>query len=314
MTRTSSWRWATAFLPFLAIAASAAATTGQQARQYVSAQATQGSIAFGGGAIHRRYPDGRISQLTTGKSDRFPSWSWDGTQIAFERESFPDTSHCPLFVVNSDGSGLRQVGQVQTDCSGASWAPDDARLVFGETGLHGLNGAGLSIVGADGGGVRRVFEGSGRNFEGAHPAWSPDGRTIVFGWTAGPRVGLLAIHPDGTGVQTLIKPRARHHFDVFSFPAWSRDGRRLAFIHVDLGKARSLEVANARGRHRAVLARLPFNPGEQGTPSWSPRGVFLAFWGISGHGGGTWTIRSRGGRRQLLVRNYVEPSWGPAGT
>ena len=81
-----------------------------------------------------------------------------------------------------------------------------------------------------------------------------------------------------------------------------------------LGKARSLEVANARGRHRAVLARLPFNPGEQGTPSWSPRGVFLAFWGISGHGGGTWTIRSRGGRRQLLVRDYVEPSWGPAGT
>jgi len=162
--------------------------------------------------------------------------------------------------------------------------------------------------------VRRVFEGSARNFEGAHPAWSPDGRTIVFGWTAGPRVGLLAIHPDGTGVQTLIKPRARHHFDVFSFPAWSRDGRRLAFIHVDLGKARSLEVANARGRHRAVLARLPFNPGEQGTPSWSPRGVFLAFWGISGHGGGTWTIRSRGGRRQLLVRDYVEPSWGPAGT
>jgi hypothetical protein len=82
-------------------------------------RAIRGSIALSGEAIYRRYPDGHVRQLTTGKFDQFAAWSWDGTQIAFERYDLPDT-HCPLLVMNSDGSGVHQVGQVKTDSSGAT--------------------------------------------------------------------------------------------------------------------------------------------------------------------------------------------------
>src|SRR5204863_2655776 len=153
---------------------------------------------------------------TTNADDRFPVWSRDGTQAAFERFAFPGDS-CPLFVMNSDGSGAHQVGQVVTDCSGASWGPSGRQLVFG--GAPALaNNATLWLVNVDGTGLRRLLRGRGANPEGTHPAWSPDGSTIVFGWTASRLNGLLAIRPDGSGLHALVKPPPRYTV-AFAQPA-----------------------------------------------------------------------------------------------
>ena len=126
--------------------------------------------------------------------------------------------------------------------------------------------------------------------EGIHPAWFPDGRTIGFGWTGRsphPWGRLAAIRPDGSGYHVLLGPRAGWHDDELTFPAWSRDGRRLAYVRIDhrSGRARrTIEVADAGGKQRRVLARLPYNPVSQGVPSWSPNGNRIAFWGVCGSG------------------------------
>ena len=265
--------------------------------------------------IFRRYANGKLTQLTTDANDQFPAWSRDGTQIAFVR--YPADLRerfCHLFVVNGDGTGLRQVGQVKTDCSGASWGPGDRQLAFGAA-PPGGNKATLWVVNVDGTGPRRLLRGHGANLEGTHPAWSPDGRTIVFGWTASHLNGLLAIRPDGTGLRALVKPRPRHT-DVFTQPTWSRDGKRLAFVHVDFDtQTRKIVTATARGSGRHILARLPLNPGQMGVPSWSPNGSLIAFSGICGRQGCVWTIPSRGGTRQVLMHGlFLQGTWGPAGT
>lgn len=265
--------------------------------------------------IFRRHRDGKLTQLTTNANDQFPAWSRDGTQIAFVR--YPADRRelfCHLFVINGDGTGLQQVGQVKTDCSGASWGPGDRQLAFGGEPPGGI-GVSLWVVNVNGTGARRLLRGQGANLEGTHPAWSPDGRTIVFSWTASHLNGLLAVRPDGSGLRALVKPRPSHT-ERFAQPMWSRDGKRLAFVHVDLDtQATKIVIATARGGLRHTLARLPLNPGQMGVPSWSPNGSLIAFSGLCGRQGCVWTIPSRGGTQQVLMRgHFLQGTWGPAGT
>lgn len=301
-------------LPLVLLGAAAwgllAITSSSGALQSRASQTVRGSILVASNqGLYRRYPDGRLKQLTTNSNDRFPAWSKDGRQVAFERLD-PPRLGCPLFVMRSDGTGAHQVGDVMTDCSGAGWDPAGRRLVFGGA-PPGANGATLWVVNADGTGLRRLFRGRGANAEGTHPAWSPNGRTIVFGWTATPS-GLLAIRPNGSGLHALVKPPPRSG-RTFVQPSWSRDGTRLAFVQVELtSNTRKIVVATAGGRKRRVLARLPLNSAEQGAPSWSPNGSRVAFSGGCGKQICVWTIPSRGGRRQVLMRGlFFHASWGP---
>jgi hypothetical protein len=73
----------------------------------------RGSIAVvRDGGILRRYPDGHLEQLTS--NGRAPAWSRNGRRIAFVRQTIGEPFICPLFVMNSDGTDLHRVGQVNT--------------------------------------------------------------------------------------------------------------------------------------------------------------------------------------------------------
>ena len=133
-----------------------------------------------------------------------PSWSvrnW----IAFNRsDATTFDSSDGIWAIRPDGSGLHRI---LDHGWGADWSPDGRRLVFNDQ--DGF----IKTVRADGRGLRRLRRGSS-------PAYSPDGRKIVY---LGATAGLVKIMgSDGTHPHRVPHPE-NHTLDgeeSFSDPAW----------------------------------------------------------------------------------------------
>ncbi len=100
------------------------------------------------------------------------------------------------------------------------------------------------------------------------PAWSRDGRTIVFvSWRDG-NGEVYAMDADGSSPRNLTQDPAK---DVH--PAWSPDGRRIAFVSRRDGNS-EVYVMDADGSGKRNLTRSRANDDY---PTWSPDGRRLAF-------------------------------------
>ena len=110
------------------------------------------------------------------------------------------------------------------------------------------------------------------------PAWSRDGRTIVFvSWRDG-NGEVYAMDADGSAPRNLTQHPAK---DVR--PAWSPDGRRIAFVSRRDGNS-EIYVMNADGSGKRNLTR---NRASDDYPTWSPDGRRIAF--LRGRGSSTAT-------------------------
>jgi Tol biopolymer transport system component len=87
-------------------------------------------------------------QLTTTGTDYDPTWSPDGTQIAFTRQG--EGTQSDVYVMDADGTNLRQLtfgGNGQTNLS-PIWSPDGGKIAYVE-GMTGGPGS-LIVMNADG--------------------------------------------------------------------------------------------------------------------------------------------------------------------
>ncbi len=196
--------------------------------------------------------------------DRSPSWSPDGTQIAFasRREQNWD-----LFVMRADGSDLRRLTDDPAYDGDPAWSPDGRRLAFSSSRGGDLDIYLLELAGSA---VARVTDDPTADYG---PAWSPDGRGLAFtSWRDGNQevyrvyVGLL---PDGAMpiAQNLSNHPAPDHS-----PAWSPDGRRLAFVsdRDGIGNIHVLDFMGGPEQKAGI-----WNRGLQ-DPAWTPSGGLLA--------------------------------------
>ena len=150
------------------------------------------------------------------------------------------------------------------------------------------------------------------------PALSPDGRLLAFvaGRNAKDSPGisgaadLFVSTPNGLHVRRLTR-----HSALVGGPAWSPDGRRLAFVVQNAkGDRSTLWVVGLDGRppHRVTSGPLDLEP------SWAPNGRTIAFLRIDPRlfRGAILTMRPDGsGVRPILseMRNVTEPVWSPNG-
>jgi dipeptidyl aminopeptidase/acylaminoacyl peptidase len=95
-----------------------------------------------------------------------------------------------IYVVNGDGTGLRQLTTGPAAEFDPSWSPDGRRIAYRVD--SGPAAADIFVMNADGSGQRRIASG-------LSPAWSPDGAMIAYADDQGSFAGALAAPPGWPG-------------------------------------------------------------------------------------------------------------------
>lgn len=169
-------------------------------------------IAYNSGLqLHVMRPDGSRDRIVTARVEaEYPSWAPDGRRLAFmsaRPNAHGNNPNYDIYVVSLDGSGLRRLTGWPGEEGWPAWSPDGRWIAFTTThddvGQSEIGGpyTDIWLMHPDGTGKRRLV----RGMLGTLPAWSPDGRTIVF--TGSPldreRRRLWVIRPDGSGLREL---------------------------------------------------------------------------------------------------------------
>lgn len=160
---------------------------------------------------------GRITRIETGDSCG-PVWSHDGKKIAFYSFARPHPSRNPaIWLMDPDGSNLKRIAEHGLS---PSWSPDDRKIVFASNQTGKFQ---IYVMNSDGSDPRRLTDDHG---EDSSPEWAPDGGAIVFASDReSEHPGLYLMAPDGSEQHRLIFSKRQD----FCFPAWSLDGKTIAF-------------------------------------------------------------------------------------
>ncbi len=135
------------------------------------------SLAFGGaynyasGLFVMGADGSSVTRVLGGYGFGHPSWSPDGSRIAFECST--PTGNADICLVNSNGSGFAQVTSDPDAEYQPAWKPDGTRILFV---ANGSGFSGLKVINPDGTGMTPLL-----SYGNAYlPAWSGDGQHIAF--------------------------------------------------------------------------------------------------------------------------------------
>ncbi len=178
------------------------------------------------------------TQLTTKPSsssyvyDQRPTWSPDGSKIAFRslgRGSYPDNS---IYIMDADGSNLRQViidsAAISGQIGGFGWSPDGTKFLL-STGVYGACidvcpkfTTNLFTASVDGKNVVRLT--NDKEVVNGSATWSPDEKLILFVSNSQDGSGnkIQVMNADGSNRRTIAIGG--------SSPSWSPNSSEVIFV------------------------------------------------------------------------------------
>ena len=260
-----------------------------------------------------------------------PTPSPDGKLMAFVRR---DKDQSQLWIKNLETGAENMIyGDLDLDLQetwavygvypNMDWTPDSESIVF-------WAGGKLRRVNADGSGLAEIpfaIDDTRGVADAPHPVipvapdtfvakmpkfatLSPDGERVVFA-----SLGKLYVKGTSGG-----EPRRLTEQDgaLELWPAWSRDGERLAWVRWTDAGLGEIVVADANGDNVRVVTR---EPGHYAVPQFSPDGRTIVFEKRAGGGltapeysdnPGVYRVPAAGGEAELIVRDLGSPQFGAA--
>lgn len=198
-----------------------------------------------------------------------PRWSPDGRQFVFQALVDDQTDIYVMDLKKNEHTRLTHGGHHNHQ---PVWSPTGTTIAF-----HSLrDGGGVWLIESDGSNLRR-FPVEIRNQGGF--SWSPDGRQVVF--CANERVAipgaprpesLVELNTDlfiASGDGTKLRSLLRESNGSLLLPAWSPDGKKIAFVKQTNGKPAAFDIClvNIDG---TGFTRLSSRPGQNLCPQWLP--------------------------------------------
>jgi Tol biopolymer transport system component len=170
---------------------------------------------------------GNVKRVGAGED---PAISGDGKKIAFVAAGGPNRQYREVFVMDSDGTNVRQLTDDKDFDSQPTFSPDGKEVLYVSSHGKGQASEGsqifiVTITGSDP--QQLTHAGSqGQPFSSTEPSFAPNGNRIVFISFGERGAEIETMKTDGADRTILGKDAA---FRNPSHPSYSPDGRRMVF-------------------------------------------------------------------------------------
>jgi TolB protein len=199
-----------------------------------------------------------VKRLTNTTVSNFkPTWSADGTKILFTstRDAADPTARgvgasWEIYMMNADGSNVKRVTNNSFGEFDQQMSPDGTKIIFTSDRDHdAFWKRDLYVMNVDGTNIHRLTTQDGQL---EAPMYDPSGTRIVYDIaTAGGGIFVLSGH-------TTTQLRFSVGGPDFA-PAWSPDGKQIAYTHYVAGYGSNVLKMDADGSNQKYLTRTTGN-------------------------------------------------------